>query len=109
MCPAQEGGNKIDGCVKSATEVNGVPDSTPKRKTSDKSKRKAADMGHAPDQANPPPDQVEPPVPSFWQEALKKDLANRDKDSIADDLSKILQEYGIQIQPNMMAKRAKLN
>jgi len=101
LCPSHEGDNQIEGCVKSAAEVNGSSDSTTKEQINDTSKRKASAI----DSTNNK-EQGSPPSVSFWQEALKKDLATRNKDSIANDLSKILQEYGIQIDP--ATKRAKL-
>lgn len=119
LCPTQEG-SQIDGCVKSATEVNGASHSTTKRQatTLDKknkaddsvNKRKASDMSSTHDQGvvGSTHDQGgSPPTAISWQEALKKELAARNKDSIADDLSKILQEYGIQLDPT--TKKAKFS
>ena len=90
--PTQEGDAQIDGCVKSATEVSGASDSI--------AKRKASHVDDVPDEANSS-------AKSSWQEQLRKELANRNPASIADDLSSILQEYGIQIDP--ATKRAKLS
>ena len=116
MCPTQEG-SQIDGCVKSATEVNGTSHLTTKRQATKKNKaddsvnkRKARDMSSTHDQGvvGSTHDQGGSPPPAIsWQEALKKELAARNKDSIADDLSKILQEYGIQLDPT--TKKAKLS
>ena len=104
LCPTQELDSQIDGCVKSATEICDSTSNDSAAKTSiqttDTGKRKAGAMESTTQEGRSPP-------PSFWQEALKKDLATRNKDTIADDLSKILQEYGIQIAD--ISKRAKLN
>ncbi|CAJ1932864.1 unnamed protein product [Cylindrotheca closterium] len=90
--PTKEGDSQIDGCVKSATEVSGASEPT--------AKRKASGMDEVPNESNSS-------AKSSWQEQLRKELANRNPASIADDLSSILQEYGIQIDP--ATKRAKLD
>eukprot|EP00526_Cylindrotheca_closterium_P002685 CAMPEP_0113615892 /NCGR_PEP_ID=MMETSP0017_2-20120614/7945_1 /TAXON_ID=2856 /ORGANISM="Cylindrotheca closterium" /LENGTH=1002 /DNA_ID=CAMNT_0000525163 /DNA_START=225 /DNA_END=3233 /DNA_ORIENTATION=+ /assembly_acc=CAM_ASM_000147 len=105
LCPTQGGDSQMDGAVKSATEVSGAPDST------NKPKRKAAVMDEVPSENNEVPDQANSNSSAAatlsWQEQLRRDLANRNPDSIANDLSSILQEYGIQIDP--ATKKAKLS
>lgn len=94
LCPRKEVDNELSGCIKSATEVGGdfMEAGT---------KRKAPDMANTgtsnEDSSN---------MANVWQEALRKDLDNRNPAMVVDDLGSILCEYGIQVSSTQ--KKSKL-